>query len=117
MTKGKPLDLEKKIAIEPLDAYIHGVKFTPEQQEVVFKIVEDAEKEIKQRIKKACEFYLRYRNDPYTFFDEFPEKFELFKKESGTNFMPETHYEMLDYNKWLFELVFKFVFEEGEDYD
>ena len=55
MTKGKPLDLEKKIIIEPLDAYMHGVKFTPEQQEVVFKIVDDTEKEIKQRIRKAVQ--------------------------------------------------------------
>jgi len=55
MTKGKPLDLEKKIIIEPLDAYMHGVKFTPEQQEVVFKIVEDTEKEVKQRIRKAVQ--------------------------------------------------------------
>ncbi len=55
MTKGNPLNLEKKIIIEPLDAYMHGVKFTPKQQEVVFKIVGDTEKEIKQRIQEAVQ--------------------------------------------------------------
>jgi len=99
--KFKPLDLEeiKWILDELADLYN-----IPEK-----RILLDF-KEIKQRIKEACMFYLKYRNNPFTFFNEFPEKFELFKKESGTNFMPETHYEMLKYNKWLFKLVFKSVF-------
>ena len=116
MSKEKLLDRYEKTILE-MNQFIAFLEEEIKDEEKRNRIMKAVKELIKQQIKKACECYLRYRNDPYTFFDEFPEKFELFKKESGTNFMPETHYEMLDYNKWLFELVFKFVFEEGEDYD
>ena len=87
-------------------------------------------KEITQRIKSACEFYLRYKDNVGLLFNEhpelFPEKIEFcfpqdevaIKIENGKMFIKYEdiqsgkYYE--DYNEWLFRLVFKVVFE-GEE--
>jgi len=59
---------------------------------------------LKQRLKSACEFYLRYKDKPELLIKEYPEyKEEL--DEEGWWFSSE-------YNNWLFKLAFKDVFKE-----
>ncbi|MCD6434531.1 MAG: hypothetical protein J7L14_02885 [Candidatus Diapherotrites archaeon] len=63
-------------------------------------------KNVKQRIKSACEFYLRYKDKPELLFEE-KRKYRatlahLFGDDKNTS----------RYNKWLFELIFKDVLEE-----
>jgi len=53
--------------------------------------------EIKQRIKSACEFYLKYENKPTLLWRE---RKELVKKHR--KFLSDLD----DYNKWLFKLAF-----------
>jgi len=64
-------------------------------------------KEIKQRIKEACKFYLRYKDHPKLLVKEHPE----YKKEFDKFFT--SYYKIFyEYNKWLFKLTFKPVFEK-----
>jgi len=64
---------------------------------------------IKQRLKSACEFYLRYKDNPDLLIKEHPElkckKFEgwIFDFKGGV--IEE------DYFEWLFKLTFKGVME------
>ena len=89
-------------------------------------LVSFAINEYKQRLKSACEFYLRYKDKPELLIKEYP-KYE----EEINNFLfwgfpknnPITHelekkgfkvrgYINSDYNEWLFKLAFKDVLEE-----
>ena len=76
-------------------------------------------KELKQRIKSACKFYLRYKDDPSLFWDEQKEYRKLLKKDLGHIIIRwETMKRFRDsrdkYNDWLFKLAFKDVFEDGD---
>ena len=59
-------------------------------------------------VKSACEFYLKYFNNPKLLIKEHPK----YKKEFEKFF---TSYEILlkEYNKWLFKLTFKPVFKKS----
>ena len=72
--------------------------------------------EIKQRIKSACEFYLRYRNLPSLLISENPEYEHSLREMMETRKEREKNGdENLDfydeYNDWLFKLAFKDVFK------
>jgi len=55
----------------------------------------------KQRLKSACEFYLKYKDKP-----------ELFDKEQYKNYVRQIFWSSIDnYNDWLFKLAFKDVLE------
>jgi len=86
---------------------------------------------IKQRLKSACEFYLRYKDNPELLIKEHPEyKEELNKYFSSivddydekiyNNWMADLHTYTFggqvinDFNVWLFKLAFKDVFKEGK---
>jgi len=78
-------------------------------------LLEDLRKqknEIKQHIKSACDFYLRYKNHSDLLMVEYPEYknkiVELRKK------LPSWHDKKMIYNDWLFKLAFKDVFKEVE---
>ena len=76
---------------------------------------------IKQCIKSACEFYLRYKDKPellkkeHSEFKEEVEKFIIKKHPILQNIFDYTAFNLREYNKWLFKLAFKSVFEEKEN--
>ena len=122
--KPKPLDLEElveKLADMIFDFYGHGRG----------EIKAILKKEIKQRIKEACEFYLRYKDEPNLLKKEFPEQLKADKKKFGAedildNFLTVINDKVTSfdgfgietykrkYNEWLFKLAFRGVLEEGE---
>jgi len=136
-TQPKPLDLEeignKWIEIKSLDG---KPKISMKKRFYCFDIF----KEIKQRLKSACEFYLRYKDNPELLVEEHPEyedelyeitaeseelikEFGLdesgeFIKSYGATPVPVEKELKLDddeYNEWLFKLAFKDVFETKFD--
>jgi len=77
---------------------------------------------VKQQIKSACEFYLKYKDNPGLFIHEFPMyKSEFVRKCIAIN-LPEERLWLSDgtvadknkYNEWLFKLAFKSVLEGDE---
>ena len=107
--------------------------------EKVFIKIENKLKEIKQRIRKACEFYLRYKDNPLLLWKEAPEYRKELEKRFGINErwfdelnvnkiktvselykqfvqriseINDSLYNQHNYNEWLFKLVFKEVFED-----
>ena len=79
------------------------------RQEIMRVLLEKLIPFIKQRLKSACEFYLRYKDNPNLFLNEQKE----FAEEVIDKFYDETKgWKNLDkYNEWLFKLAFKDVFE------
>ena len=78
-------------------------------------------KEVKQRIREACEFYLRYRDKPKLLMREYPEYKRRIKKEEfipNMVFMDDYMKYILsvvkykEYNEWLFKLAFRGVLNE-----
>ena len=64
-------------------------------------------REIKKQIKSACEFYLKYKDNPKLFVKNHPEyvvDVEYFQK--GFFVTPIA---LVKYNEWLFKLAFKDV--------
>jgi len=72
-------------------------------------------KEIKQEIKKRCEFYLRYKDNPSLLWKENPKYRKKLKKfgitEKWVSEDCDELYDWEDYNEWLFKLAFKSVLE------
>jgi len=90
----------------------HGIDAEEIQEVVEFTI-----KEIKHRIKSACEFYLRYKNNPELLIKEHPEYEEdvkMFLDEYETAKAGVNVWYLRKYNEWLFRLAFKDVLE-GEE--
>ena len=98
--KPKPLDLE--------DFRKWRAKTNPD---MIFSISQI--EFIKQRIKSACEFYLRYKDKPYLLIKEYP-KYEKEVKQFETSDGIAVDGEGFYYNKWLFKLAFKDVLGENE---
>ena len=75
------------------------------------KARKDIIREIKQRIRKACEFYLEYKDNP----DEFEaEQEKLIKKENieiyyNPEIVLDKNGKIIPYNEWLFKLAFRSV--------
>jgi len=68
------------------------------------------------RIKSACEFYLRYKDNPKLLIEEYPEyEKEIEKFNSDKHLYQEfdkyTAVSLKEYNEWLFRLAFKDVLE------
>ena len=70
--------------------------------------IDDLIEKIKQHIKQACEFYLRYKDKPKLLAKEYPnirvseEAFPYFFKTSFSKIKVK-----FKYNEWLFKLAFK----------
>jgi len=77
--------------------------------------------EIKQRIKSACEFYLKYKDNPELLIKEHPEYREKVDKlwYDCKNRRPTIHSAkeefMKIYSEWLFKLAFKSILDEKNE--
>jgi len=103
--KPKPLDLEFKEILRIVESDIGD-----------YRKAYEIEKFIKQRIKSACEFYLRYRNKPRVLIKEHPEYVEDVKEflDMLDNAQSDEYDSiMIHYNEWLFKLAFREVLKEG----
>jgi len=81
-----------------------------EAQKVILKIV-------KQRIKSACEFYLRYKDNPKLLISEHKKYYDDVVGNFFRSFNSKTleeYYDIDKYNEWLFKLAFKAMLE-GEN--
>lgn len=124
-TKPKPLDLK----IGRIWNWISKDEVVKEFQDgkgldvvIVKRVATLTTEYIKQRIKSACEFYLRYKDKPEEFFEDFDNfNFSIEKKEELADFIcrvrncskEDLEWVLNDYNEWLFKLAFNF--EEGEN--
>jgi len=111
----KPLDLEERKLIEEI-ILKSGILLKNGNDLVDYEIPKSeidklilyAIKEIKQRIKSACEFWLKYKNRPDNLAEEQPQyKEELSKFDYLYRGALLTDLER--YNEWLFRLAFKSV--------
>jgi len=129
-TNHKPLDLEEfeKEIYSKIRNYIKENYEPKEFSDEWIEIFEDFEtldseleiikfiiKEIKQEIKKRCEFYLRYKDNPSLLWKENPKYRKKLKKfgitEKWVSEDCDELYDWEDYNEWLFKLAFKSVLE------
>jgi len=103
----KPLDLEGMNIYKKLK-----VDFGSGRTKIIYD-EKEAINEIKQRIKKACEFYLRYKDNPELLFKEKKLKHLFIKEEKLQSFMAQMikNRYLKQYNEWLFKLAFKDVFK------
>lgn len=122
--KPKPLDLEKEefkmdevteasysTILRALMNDEKEVDTTEEALDIIGDFINGLKDDLKQRIKSACEFYLRYKDKPDLFGTEHPEYFEemlgyAILTNKG-NFKPTKKY-----NEWLFKLAFKDVYTQ-----
>ena len=79
--------------------------------DVVITVKNRVINKVKEQIKSACEFFLRYKDNPEKFLDEHPEYTEEVCEKCGH---PYVIYEDL-FNDWLFKLVFKPVLDKNFD--
>ena len=84
---------------------------------------------IKQRIKQACEFFLRYKDNPELLWREqlnFREELDKFIENFDEDFSDIAEFLswsskeikeqfLISYNEWLFKLAFKDVFENDQE--
>jgi len=132
--KPKPLDLEeikKEIKEEVLQWLYKEVK-QPDKYLISIALGHAIRKTV-ERIRKACEFYLRYKDNPELLIKEHPkhkkEIEKIIKKEqiqvmnivvNGILLSRSVDYDKIErwmnelskYNEWLFRLAFRVVFED-----
>jgi len=130
MANPKPLDLEELIKlieneftekIQKIDAS-HRARWLC----IDYYRWQTVKDEIKQQIKEACEFYLRYKNDPKLLIREHPDKAKIeidyetaedvvneiekiIEKYGQLEAQATIRLKLMDYNEWLFKLAFKKV--------
>jgi len=127
--KPKPLDLEeiKKKIFERFCEELFGTKKPRDitewsdigkiggehgiDAEEIEELVEFTINKTLQHIRKACEFYLRYKDNPELLIKEHPELKRKCKRLNRWAYESEykPHSNMAEYNEWLFRLVFKEV--------
>ena len=95
--RGKKITIAEEIYNEKTGKY--DIKFVP-----VFSAKD---------VKSACEFYLKFRSDPSVFFAIHPQYYDDFEKECGS--LSENLEDTACFDKWLFKLAFKDVFEEVKE--
>jgi len=127
--KPKPLDLDKIRC-----RYCKFAEWSPSDNTLTCKLTERVvrpeftcivldELGVKQLIKSACEFYLKYKDKPAKLVKEHSEYREEVDKMwyKWKKRRPSIHSAMEDfvqeYNEWLFKLAFKDVFENDEEDD
>jgi len=128
--KPQPLDLEEFDEILNLLEFFRISEDLTEKQELWFNElsvkIEKNLKKIKQRLKKACEFYFRYEGDPKRLarelegdsvnnekvlkqLNKFIKNLEVAEREGRDS---EWLWHQKIYDEWLFKLAFKGVFEK-----
>jgi len=118
MNEPKPLDLEvDKEEILKKYKYLTDVRRQKDFEDGFFHAIEL----IKQRIKFACEFYLKYKDNPELLAEEHPEyfsyiyKFEVVGDCKNVLVFKDILIDVDQYNEWLFKLAFKEVFDEVKE--
>lgn len=117
----KPLDLEENNIKKMVKKDLSIKVFADVDRAISLTI-----QEIKQRIKKACEFYLKYRNNPNLLYDDFSINMEYDepinklreKIEREFNYLSDMNVFRIyieKYNEWLLKEAFKPVFEEVKE--
>jgi len=118
--KPEPLDLDIERRL------IKGISKTSTwTTDEVISFVNDVLKtnlnDLKQHIKSACEFWLRYKNNPELLWDERKEYRKQMKELPimwfDIKIKGDVWFENEDidvYNEWLFKLAFGDVFKEGD---
>ena len=81
--------------------------------------IDKLKNEIKQRLKSACEFWLKYKDNPVLLCREKPEykkEFEPFATafKSSSFSSQKLKWILNKYNDWLFHLVFKSILEDDK---
>ncbi|RLE69131.1 MAG: hypothetical protein DRJ34_01520 [Thermoprotei archaeon] len=122
--KNEPLDwmeIEQKIGeIMAKEKFPYCNVSVKARQEIMYVLLKKLVPFIKQRIKSACEFYLRYKDNPILFWKEQEKYKKQFKKKfgnvviAGEEMRPFNDWKN-QYNKWLFKLAFKDIFKEEEN--
>ena len=111
MTKPQPLDLEEifESILKELEFFRQEILSEKQDREFekVFIKIEKKIREIKQRLKSACDFYLRYKDNPELLIKEYNEFSEIVKR-NNWDFLES---KIDEYNEWLFKLAFKDVLE------
>lgn len=87
---------------------------------IVGRVISLTTEYIKKRIKSACEFYLKYKDNPELLIEEFKgawvemelSKFREFYAESKIKKVRLVTWNLRKYNAWLFKLAFKSVLEK-----
>lgn len=107
----KPKPLDKKDVILEMNQFVAFLESRiqdEQKRDEILTAVEELVKTLKQRIKSACDFYLRYKDNPELLIQEYPEykeeldsKFLYFKQ--NNKITPSMYY-----NEWLFKLAFNF---------
>jgi len=117
MNELKPLDLDFKEIVRIIEADFGD-----------YRKAYEIEKYIKRCFRVACEFYLRYKDDPELLIKEYPEykkemeernkEFLSIVENLKQSLIPDVvkgvvlSFKHKEYNNWLFKLVFKSVLDE-----
>ncbi len=111
--KPQPFDLELKPITKEDVVWVVKGKFINKKGLIDFKKDNIIFRAVSvQRIKSACEFYLRYKDNPGLLESEHPEyerKIESMKERPDKAFFRLK--EIVKYNEWLLKLVFRSVLE------
>ena len=125
MSELKPLDLDSETKIPEnelaqscfemiLRALISDEKEFDTKEEAldcIFSLLDEFKDDIKNQIKSACEFYLKYKDKPDAFSKEqFPLRWKFYPKTWRYVLKEGDGY--IDYNNWLFKEAFKSVLGE-----
>jgi len=125
--KTKPLNLDFDKLMEAF--FLTYKSFNPNNWDKFWESYKETEiiKDIKlifelynKKIKSACEFWLKYKDNPELLLEEYPEYEEKVKEIEKEAYQKEFYMEFVKnyflekYNEWLFKLAFKDVLEEGE---
>ena len=126
--KNEPLDwmeIEQKIGeIMAKEKFPYCNVSVKARQEIMYVLLKKLVPFIKQHIKSACEFYSRYKDNPELLIQEHPEyentltrflKDLPFAVPFNEKMFNPLYFDYKKYNKWLFNLAFKSVFEEKEN--
>ena len=97
--KPKPLDLEGiRKCYEEFEEPLYEIELTKDEWKRMWE-------EIKSRIKSACGFYLKFRNDPSVFFALYPQYYDDFEEKCGS--LSDNLEDTECFNEWLFKLAFR----------
>ena len=123
----EPKTIEEKKMREAFEQWYHSREFVPHGVMIMnlcYLGFKQGAEYMRQQIKSACEFYLKYKDKPKLLGKDYPlfiEKIdEIYKKRIeaeealGPNYEPSNSFTE-EYNEWLFKEAFKCVLEEKEN--
>ena len=115
----KPKPLDKKDVILEMNQFVAFLESRiqdEQKRDEILTAVEELVKTLKQRIKSACDFFLRYKGNPSLLIMERPELKEevenMFLDRYSTAKYGVNVWRLEQYNEWLFKLAFNFGGDE-----